>query len=861
MDPFKYPPANSGLDQQKKPTSVFRAMLPRNQKPSPAGGASASPTKLTSMRPPALRSSKTSPILPPDHPYVSLPLGEVNQNRERTRSSPACPQDVYSNGREKSAVDGENRQPCGKYQGSVLEGKDESSETDNKLKKSKSSTSFPAFLARPKSSKNLKLQGQHQQKDKENRAPPNSADGNPPPIWAQFASAQKVDLGLSQKVSLNDRQNIRDEVALYTPNEYSPSKGRNFQNELPTLSSKASSRARPTSAYLPSSKSSTSFAETISGLRKLSRKQNKESPLDTEGQDDDIFSCRRSSTELRKISNDSSQSGLTMTKRGSRVMAAVAKLNNNAKEPIVESKAEQMNPEAVESAFEALLESRNAEPNVREKMRTLDTNIKADFIRQHNTGSAFTVAGTPVEPVCTSRPSTAKIPKSESKTFRKGPSAHAINEPESHKKSRPRSLTFTISKGNHSFGRKKGERLALHERTKSASIVPSASASSLASPGLSQSLGHLLNPSKQSVPEDFVKYLRKVQRPQYVEVGRLQKLRQLLRNETVSWVNSFIVQGGMVEIVGLLYRIIDIEWREEHEDTLLHHTLMCLKALFTTSLALSQLDDIQRSLFPTLLRLLFSAGEEKKGPAEFSTRGIIISLLFIYISNRPAHETAARAYTILSYLRDPVPKEEERPPGFIDQMRTARPYKIWCKEVSDVTKEVFWIFLHHLNVIPYPPLPDSSASYQIAHYPKARPPVAAAPYVGGVEWEATTYLATHLDLLNGLIASLPTLEERNSLRTELRDSGFEKVMGGSLRTCKEKFYGGVHAGLITWVGAAREDGWACSEVREGPKRDEVRARARSSPKKKDLAPKLEVSKLEVGELKLEVGGFTDDGWM
>ncbi|MCJ1438372.1 hypothetical protein MMC27_007760 [Xylographa pallens] len=861
MDPIRCPPANVDGDQQKKPTSVFRAILPRSQKPSPASGLLASPTKLTSMRPPALRSTKTLPILTADRPYTNMPLGEVNQNRERTRSSPAYPQNIQCDGMERSAGKRENQQPCANVRDVVLESKDESPKTEKKLKKSKSSTGFSAFLARPRTSKNLKLETQHQQKDKENRTPPTSADGEIPPIWAQFASAQKVDLGLAQKVPLNDRRNVHEEAALYTPNEYSPSKGRNFQDEQPTLLNKATAKGRPTSAYLPSSKSSTSFSETISGLRKLSRKQNKEPLTDSQVQDDDVFSCGRSSTELRKVSNDSSQSGLTMTKRGSRVMAAVAKLNNNAKDTILESKAEQLDPKTVESAFEALLESRNTEPNVREKMRTLDTNIKADFIKQHNTGSASSVDGVLVDPVSSSRTSTAKIPKSESKSFRKESSTQGFREPESQKKSRPRSLTFTMSKGDHSFGKKKGERQALHERTKSASLVPSASASSLATPGISQSLGHLLNPPKQSVPEDFVKYLRKVQRPQYVEVGRLQKLRQLLRNETVSWVNSFIVQGGMVEIVALLYRIVDIEWREEHEDTLLHHTLMCLKALFTTSLALSHLDDIQRSLFPTLLRLLFSAGEEKKGPAEFSTRGIIISLLFIYISNCPAHEAAFRARTILSYLRDPVPKEEERPPGFIDRMRTSRPYKIWCKEISDVTKEVFWIFLHHLNIIPYPPLPDPSTSYQIANYPTARPPVAAAPYVGGVEWEATTYLATHLDLLNVIMASLPTLEERNSLRTELRDSGFEKVMGGSLRTCKEKFYGGVHAGLITWVGGARMDGWACSEVREGPKRDEVRVRAKSSPKKKDLAPKLEVSKLEVGELKLEVGGFTDNGWI
>ena len=71
-----------------------------------------------------------------------------------------------------------------------------------------------------------------------------------------------------------------------------------------------------------------------------------------------------------------------------------------------------------------------------------------------------------------------------------------------------------------------------------------------------------------------------------------------------------------------------------------------------------------------------------------------------------------------------------------------------------------------------------------------------------------------MDLLNGLIASLPTKQERNSLREDLRVSGFEKMLG-SLRLCKEKFYGCVHDGLRTWVAAAAEDGWDVKDVRQG----------------------------------------------
>ncbi len=115
-----------------------------------------------------------------------------------------------------------------------------------------------------------------------------------------------------------------------------------------------------------------------------------------------------------------------------------------------------------------------------------------------------------------------------------------------------------------------------------------------------------------------------------------------------------------------------------------------------------------------------------------------------------------------------------------------------------------------------------------------------------------------MDLLNGLIACLPTREERNDLRQQLKDSGFEKCMGGSLRTCKEKWYGYVHSCLSTWVGAALADGWNVREVREGPKRDETKAMM--SPKKGKLktedAPRLDMPKLSLG---IGGDGKKDDG--
>jgi hypothetical protein len=277
--------------------------------------------------------------------------------------------------------------------------------------------------------------------------------------------------------------------------------------------------------------------------------------------------------------------------------------------------------------------------------------------------------------------------------------------------------------------------------------------------------------------------------------------------------------------------------------------------------------------------------EEKKGPSEFTTRNIISSLLFVYLKSSPLSERSQRAMTLLSYLKDPEPSESQRPVGFVLDMHQPRPYRVWCKEVVNVTKEVFWIFLHNLNVIALPTDRDrdpsrhdtssstitSSSSnssfdvtnphhvYMLKHFPQELPPVPAAPYVGGVEWDATNYLASHLDIINGILACLPTQEDRNTVREQLRVSGWEKCMGVTLRLCKEKFYGGVHAGLRCWVAAAAEDGWNTRDVRCGPPM-ENRIPVRKSPKKGPVeqAPKIEM-KLDFSPREKKI--VNEDAWL
>ncbi|KAI1337061.1 armadillo-type protein [Xylariaceae sp. FL0016] len=501
-----------------------------------------------------------------------------------------------------------------------------------------------------------------------------------------------------------------------------------------------------------------------------------------------------------------------------------------------------IDPKDINSHLEAMLDRRNIPENQRYKMRNLADTIKMEFIRQdwaESRGVNNVRSGSP--------DSDLNKDNDDSKT----------------KKTRGRSFTLSRNRGPKSEStspvkKSKGEgTLGRHFRSRSTESVASERPTSSGSGAGSSILSKI---KLQQGPADYVSYLRKVQKPEVVEVGKLHKLRLLLRNETVAWTEEFIRQGGLEEIVGLLHRIMDVEWREEHEDALLHENLLCLKALCTIALAMQYLHSIQGTLFPALLHMIFDP--EKKGPNEFSDRNIITSILFMYIQSASIVDRPIRAKTVLGHLRDPEPKEDQRPVGFVLEMHRERPYRVWCKECTGVTKEVFWIFLHALNVVYLPrdkePKGDRRASgidslaYMQTHFPQERAPIAAAPYVGGVEWDATNYLASHLDLLNAILACTPTAQERNALRDLFKISGWERMMGGSLRLCKEKFYPFVHESLRTWVSAAVEDGWDVKDVRYGPpaqpKSPSKKATGAGAKQVKDdkPPPKIEMPKLDFG---------------
>jgi hypothetical protein len=218
-----------------------------------------------------------------------------------------------------------------------------------------------------------------------------------------------------------------------------------------------------------------------------------------------------------------------------------------------------------------MLDRRNIPENQRYKMRSLSDTIKMEFIRQdwaemqaklerppsHDGNPPVVGSGTGGPPTTHSdqqEGNTNGSPKKDKKKHGRGLSLTLVRG-SGNKSTTPTSPTKsspTKKKGDSSLGR--------HFRTKSSeSLISEPPSPSPYSGGYGSTF--LAKVKGQQLPGDFVAYLQKVQQPESVEVGKLHKLRLLLRNETVAWTEEFIRQGGMKEIVELLHRIMAVEWR------------------------------------------------------------------------------------------------------------------------------------------------------------------------------------------------------------------------------------------------------------------------------------------------------------
>lgn len=315
-------------------------------------------------------------MLPPNHPQTRQRFRDESRNRENSKPSPIKPVEVYEDSSQAFAFHKKSKSSVslkslmGTEKAETPKPRSPKKQDTEKPKKSKSSTNLSALLSRPKSSKDLRSEMSRSPKDKENLAPSSIVDIVAPPIWAQFAKQPTRDSTTARKVPLNDVHDVDNEMALYTPLEYSPSKQRNFHEyEEPTLSRRGEPKPRPRSAFIPSGISTASFAETLSGLRKQghqrgesrSSNQSEYRPPSAESRrkasSEDQRSSRRDVVENRKVSDESSNSASIIAKRGSRVMAVVAAFNGKSKEPPKEAVATKIDVHAIDNAFENLLVS------------------------------------------------------------------------------------------------------------------------------------------------------------------------------------------------------------------------------------------------------------------------------------------------------------------------------------------------------------------------------------------------------------------------------------------------------------------------------------------------------------------------
>lgn len=562
---------------------------------------------------------KSVEVLPPDHPHASKAkiLGERQRNVQSPPTSP---------GKSK-------RQSTIIPKDGTL--KISTKTKDGSPKKSKSSTSLSAMFAKMnRSSKDLSALVS---KDKENATPQSSEDGPlETPIWAQLSTPTGDEETSEARDSKPSSSNIHDEIAKYTPQEYSPSKQRNFNGTLeqPSLRPTLNGRSRSSYNMAPSgfvgavARRVSAHRSSIEARRSedSDRRQGKEQSRRVSG--DRPVLTRWQSSE-RKVSDssceqDPAKDTVTVAKRGNRVMAAVAALQGKSKTEHLKQEPE-LDPKLLNEAFETVLDSRNIPEPMRQKMRSLTLRVKADFIKQDQ--GLKTSSDSP-----TSSPDDHVAVQQTSKSA--GDGAKLEQQPteddgKATKRSRARSRTFTFSKGDKRGDPSPSKKQRSQSKSRPTSVfIPkeegdSASAAMSITAKSFASLGR--KGAKPAAPSDYMTYLQKHRDLAKIDDERLHKLRLLLRNETVAWVDSFVSLGGMKEIVDLLQRIMAVEWREDHEDKLLHEALLCLKGLCTTERAMAELEKMADELFPALIQMLFD--EEKKGPAEYTTRSIIITVL------------------------------------------------------------------------------------------------------------------------------------------------------------------------------------------------------------------------------------------
>jgi hypothetical protein len=366
--------------RRNKSASVLKSIIAsKGHKRSPTEGAPLHSNQVVAS-PYMPASSFQTPLLPPDHPHSQLRAANRTENIPLGPPSPRKPQDTRSSPKKslhkktlssvslRSLVTKDDK--ARDKQSSDAPSPQEEDHLGEKPKKTKSSTSLATMFGKGRSKdRESKHSPVKQARDKENTTPPSSATAMAPPrppIWAEFSSQQEV--STTSKVPLNDRRrSIEEQIALYTPQNYSPSKQRNFfEYGQPAL--RPAQKERPKSMFVPKTSSTTSLLDTFSR-----KKSNERVPLgDTKGnegrtREESPSKSKPSRPILSRASTDTSARDYSVkpmgppppaspTKKQNRVMAAVAAFNGKAKQVDgAATTSTKLDPKVVDAEFEVVL--------------------------------------------------------------------------------------------------------------------------------------------------------------------------------------------------------------------------------------------------------------------------------------------------------------------------------------------------------------------------------------------------------------------------------------------------------------------------------------------------------------------------
>ena len=377
-------PAPAGHRRNKSSSVLKSIMVSKGHKRSPSDGTSLNDTK-PDTRPynPNAFIGAGPPLLPPDHPHSQLRAANRTQNiPTQPPSSPRKSQDSKASPNKslhKKTLSSVSLRSLGRDKERETRTREPSrtraEDMTRSPKKPKSSTNLAGLFGKGKQAKEVKEP--KQPKDKENSTPPSSSNAFEPPhtpIWAQFSSQQPLqEITTTSKVPLNDRRrSVDEEIALYTPADYSPSKQRNFFDYgQPSLQKKSPTKERPKSVFLPTTASSASLLETLTR-----KKSGDRVPLgDTKGNEGRVKESAssksvttggllgRSSSETSRESRSSSPKKATdASKKPNRVMAAVAAFNGKSRHTggTPTSSPTKLDPKVVDADFEAVLVSHDS---------------------------------------------------------------------------------------------------------------------------------------------------------------------------------------------------------------------------------------------------------------------------------------------------------------------------------------------------------------------------------------------------------------------------------------------------------------------------------------------------------------------